>query len=505
MTGGIPPGGSRYVLGVDLGTSECKVCLVAEGGQVVRVARAGYVTHAPRPLWAEQDPREWAPAATAATRRLLAETGTAARSVVGMALTGAAHIGVLLDAYGAPVRRALLWNDQRSSREAAELEREHGEEILRRTYQAVSTTWTLPHLCWVRRNDPDAWARTRRVVLSKDFLAEWLVGSAATDPATALSSQLYDATAGRWSPELCAMAGVTPAMLPPVRPARARIGGLTAEAAERLGLLPGTPVVVGTLDSATELFAAGALAAGQCLVRLATAGGVQVVVREPRPNRKLLTYPHVVEPLWYCQAGTNACATSVRWGARLVTGEADVPFAAWDAWAADTPAGAGGLLFHPYLVGERAPQWDPELRASFVGASLDHGRGHFARAIYEGTAYSIRHAMSVLPGIDSSSGALAVVGGGTQSAVWVQILANVLGRPLVVAEGVDSAYGAALLGLAGLGLSDGTTGAAASVARWRSIAPQPECAAAYADRYPAYVRVAEALAPLYRQYWGGAD
>ena len=504
MTGSIPPGGTRYVLGVDLGTSECKVCLVTEAGEVMRAARAGYATRAPRPLWAEQDPGDWAPAATAATRRLLAETGIAARSVVGIALTSAAHIGVLLDAHGSPVRPAMLWNDQRSSREAAELEREHGEEILRRTYQAVSTTWTLPHLCWVRRNDPDAWARTRRVALSKDFLVEWLVGSPATDPATALSSQLYDASVGRWSPELCAMAGVSPEMLPPVRPARDRIGGLTAEAAERLGLPPGTPVVVGTLDSATELFAAGAVAEGQCLVRLATAGGVQVVIRGPRPNRKLITYPHVVEPLWYCQAGTNACVTSVRWGARLVTGEADVPFAAWDAWAAAAPVGAGGLLFHPYLVGERAPQWDPELRASFVGASLDHGRGHFARAIYEGTAYSIRHAMSVLPGIESSSGALAVVGGGTQSAVWVQILADVLGRPLVVAEGVDSAYGAGLLGLAGLGLSDGRAGAEATAARWRSIAPQPEGTAAYADRYPAYVRVAEALAPLYHQYWGGA-
>ena len=504
MTVELPPGGNRYVLGVDLGTSECKICLITEAGEVVRVTRERYTTHAPRPLWAEQDPRDWAPAATAATRRLVAQTGIAARSIIGMALTSAAHIGVLLDAHGRPVRPAILWNDQRSSREAAELEREHGEEILRKTYQAVSTTWTLPHLCWVRRNDPDAWARTRRVALSKDFLVEWLVGSPATDPATALSSQLYDASVGRWSPELCAMAGVSPEMLPPVRPARDRIGGLTAEAAERLGLPPGTPVVVGTLDSATELFAAGAVAEGQCLVRLATAGGVQVVIRGPRPNRKLITYPHVVEPLWYCQAGTNACATSVRWGARLVTGEADVPFAAWDAWAAAAPVGAGGLLFHPYLVGERAPQWDPELRASFVGASLDHGRGHFARAIYEGTAYSIRHAMSVLPGIESSSGPLAVVGGGTQSAVWVQILANVLGRPLVVAEGVDSAYGAALLGLAGLGLSDGRAGAAATAARRRSIAPQPDCTAAYADRYPAYVRVAEALAPLYHQYWRGA-
>lgn len=504
MTGVLPPGGNRYVLGVDLGTSECKVCLITEAAAVVRVTRERYATHAPKPLWAEQDPRDWAPAVTAATRRLVAETGVAARSIVGMALTSAAHIGVLLDAHGDPVRRAILWNDQRSNREAAKLESEHGDTILRQTYQAVSTTWTLPHLCWVRRNDPEAWARTRRVALSKDFLAEWLVGSAVTDPATALSSQLYDATEGRWSPELCAMAGVSPEMLPPVRPAREQIGGLTAEAAQRLGLLPGTPVVVGTLDSATELFAASALAPGQGLVRLATAGGVQVVVREPRPNRKLLTYPHVVAPLWYCQAGTNSCTSAVGWGARLVTGEADVPFETWDAWAADTPPGAGGLLFHPYLVGERAPQWDPELRASFVGASLDHGRGHFARAIYEGTAFSIRHAMSVLPELESSSGELAVVGGGTRSAVWVQILADVLGRTLVDAEIADSAYGAALLGLAGLGLADDTGMTAARVARRKCIVPQPELTVTYSNHYCAYVRVCEALAPLYHQYWAGA-
>jgi xylulokinase len=494
--------GLPFVLGIDLGTSECKVCLVTAEGDVVRVAREGYPTHSPGPAWAEQDPADWLRAVTAATRRLVAETGIRAQAIAGLALTSAAHIGVLLDAQGAPVRRALLWNDQRSSGEVAELEQAHGDEILRRTYQAVSTSWTLPHLIWVRRHDPEAWGRTRRVLLSKDYLAAWLTGCAVTDPATAVSSQLYDVTTGDWSPELCAMVGLPPGALPPIRAATARAGELTAEAADRLGLAAGTPVVVGTLDSATELLAASVLDPGQCMVRLATAGGVQCVVGEARPNRRLITYPHLVAPLWYCQAGTNSCASAVRWGTRLLAGQGEVSYATWDAWAAAIPAGAEGLLFHPYLTGERAPHWDPRLRASFVGASLEHGPAHFARAIYEGTSFSIRDAMSVLPAAGASEGPFVVVGGGVQSAVWVQILADVLGRALLVAEEADSACGAALLGLVGLGLADGIRSlAAARAGRGRRVVPHAERVRRYDELFPVYVQTHEQLASLYHRHW----
>jgi xylulokinase len=299
------------------------------------------------------------------------------------------------------------------------------------------------------------------------------------------------------------MVGLTMKALPPVLPATTPVGrGLTAEAAGALGLTAGTPVIVGTLDSATELLAAGVLAAGQGLVRLATAGGVECVIPEPRPSRKLITYPHPIRPLWYCQAGTNSCASAVRWGTRIVGGGGEVPFATWDAWAASTPVGAEGLLFHPYLAGERAPQWDPHLRASFLGATLQHGPGHFARAIYEGTAFSIRHAMSVLPTGDAGEAPLAVVGGGTRSALWVQILADVLDRPLVVAEEADSAGGAALLGLVGLGLAaDLGQLVAARTGRGRWIAPLAANAARYAEMFPVYVRAQAQIAPLYHDGW----
>jgi xylulokinase len=278
------PEAQDAVLGIDLGTSECKVCLVAADGAVVRTAREGYPTYSPHPSWAEQDPADWLQAVSRATRRLLAEGGVPPRAIAGLALTSAAHIGVLVDGEGTPVRRALLWNDQRSGGEVADLERDHGETILRQSLQAVSTSWTLSHLVWVRRHDPEAWARARRLLLSKDYLATWLTGEAATDPGTAVSSQLFDATASAWSPELCAMAEIAVEALPPVCPATTVVGGLTAEAAGDLGLRAGIPVVVGTLDSATELLAAGVLRPGQGLVRLATAGGVECVIREPRPG-----------------------------------------------------------------------------------------------------------------------------------------------------------------------------------------------------------------------------
>ena len=495
-----------YVLGVDLGTSACKVCLASPAGTVAGEARAEYPTHSPHPLWAEQDPEAWLPALAIATRQVLAQCGVAAAQVAGIALTSAAHIGVLLDARGTPVRPALLWNDQRSAAEVADLEREAGGEILRLTYQAVSTTWTLPHLLWVRRHEPDAWARARTLLLSKDYLVWQLTGEKVTDPATALSSQLYDVAAGAWSPALCDLAGISPAMLPEIRPPTAAAGRLTERAAEALQLAPGTPVVNGTLDSATELLAAGVCRPGQGMVRLATAGGVQMVVPGPTPHRQRITYPHPVAPFWYCQAGTNTCAAAVRWGADLLAGEGDLPFESWDALAASAPAGADGLLFHPYLAGERAPHWDSQLRGSFVGATLHYGRGHFARAIYEGTAFSIRQAMSALPESAAGTDPLVVAGGGARSALWMRILADVLARPLRVAAGADSAHGAALLGIAGLGLANAMDMAAPHTEP-SLVFPDATGVALYDRWFGAYVAVHEHLAPLYHDPdgpWGSS-
>lgn len=489
---------SLYVIGIDLGTSACKICLVDDKGRMAGEAQEGYPTHSPEPGWTEQNPADWKQAVLAATGRLLEQMRVSPSRVAGIALTSAAHIGVLLDAQGQPVRPAILWNDQRTVAEVADLEREAGDEILRATCQAVSTGWTLPHLLWVRRHDPGALNRARSVLLSKDYLLNWLTGESVTDPATAVSSQLYDVRTGTWSSRLCGLAGLDPDKLPRIAAASDRGGGLAAEAAGLLGLTAGTPVVIGTLDSATELLAAGLCEPGDSLVRLATAGGVERVVDGPTPDRHRITYPHAVSPFWYCQAGTSTCAAAVQWGMRLFADAGKGSYEEWDAGAARTPAGSEGLLFHPYLAGERAPHWDPFLRASFVGLSLSHTRGHLARAIYEGTAFSIRQAMAVLGDDSGSDRLLAVVGGGTKSSLWASILANVLGRPLRIVDDADSSYGAALIGLAGLGLSGSLRELTARRATTGHILqPDKSQQTLYTQAFAAYVRAHRQLAPFY--------
>jgi xylulokinase len=484
-----------FVIGFDLGTSGCKAVLVDGQGSIAGEARESYPTQSPHPGWAEQDPADWKRAATAAIRRLLQETGVPAASVAGIGLTSAAHIGVLADERGDPLRPAILWNDQRTVDEVADLEREAGDEILRLSLQAVSPGWTLPHLRWVRRHDPEAWSRLRALRLSKDWLLQWLTGEAVTDPATALSAQLTEARAGAWSPRLCGLAGLSPDRLPRIAEATATAGFLTAEAARDLGLTRQTAVVNGTLDSATELLAAGLAEPGDGLVRLATAGGVERVVGEPGPNRGRITYPHPVTPLWYCQAGTSTCAAAVQWGMKLF---GNPSYETWDSEAAETPPGAEGLLFHPYLAGERAPLWDPRVRGSFIGLSLRHGRGHLARALYEGASFSIRHAMCVLDDIPASGNPLAVVGGGARSALWTSVLADVLGRELRIVDGADSALGAALLGLAGLGLSANWLSLVKTrAAAGRLIRPDPERQSFYDQRFTAYVDAQSRLSPFY--------
>jgi xylulokinase len=443
---------SSCVLGVDLGTSSCKACVVRADGEVQGQARARYPTHSPHPGWSEQDPADWLTATAKAVAAAVRQARVPRERIAGLALTCAAHIGVLMDERDQPVRRAILWNDQRSTPQVRQLERKAGELILSQSQQAVSSGWTLAHLAWVRQTEPTNWRRLRRVLLSKDFLAFWLCGSRATDPATAVSAQLWDATRQRWSEELCGLIDLPMDALPDVCSATAIIGALQETAARALGLRPGTPVINGSLDTATELLACGITRPGQGMVRLATAGGVQVVVEGPSPHRRRITYPHALGSAWYCQAGTSTCAAAVQWAVERFGGGGRDPWPRWERLAASVPPGSDGVMFHPYLAGERAPYWSADLRGRFTGLSLGHGTGHLARAVYEGAALSIRDAMSVLADARLGRQALAVAGGGTRSAVWLSVLADVLGRPLRVVEGSDSAYGAAMLAMAGLKL-----------------------------------------------------
>lgn len=496
---GLPP----YVLGIDLGTSSCKVCAVDASGWHLGARSVSFPTLTPRPGWAEQDPKHWVPAVIKATRRLLSECPVPAERVGGIALSSAAHIPVLLDADGSSLRNAILWYDQRSLNEVEYLKSQRGEEIFRLSHNSVSPTWTLPQLLWIRRQEPEVWSKLRKVALSKDYLSNWLTGQWTTDPATALSSMLFDPHAGGWSRFLLDPLGVALEALPQVHSSTAQVGSLRAGASQELGIPAGVPVVNGTLDSAAETYGAGVVRPGDCLMRLATAGGVHLVLEKPRPHPGLITYPHPVSPLWYSQAGTNSCTSALQWVFRTVGTGRPGTFEEWDPGVATIPQGAEGLFFHPYLSGERCPYWDGRLRASFTGATFSHRPEHFVLAAYEGIAFSLRDALSVLDDLAPSRGTITVVGGGTAGKVWTRIVCDVLGTPLQVSRVTDSAYGAALLGLVGIGLySDVSQPLSRSNQDLEILSPDPERSRAYTVLFNRYREIQQKLQPIYHNLVG---
>ncbi|WP_413737290.1 xylulokinase [Sodalis sp. RH21] len=441
----------EFVLGLDLGTSSCKVCAVDLAGNALGAVDEEYATLTPRPGWAEQDPAQWLESLGRGCRKLFGQLGLNSHRALGVSVTSAAHIAVLLNHDGAVLRPAILWNDQRSQEKAKILAETSGEAIFDLAGNWPTTTWSLPHLLWVAENEPRLWQQVKYILLSKDYVAYKLTGKRISDPATAVSAMLYDANQRQWSGELCRLAGIDQTYLPELYPIGAEIGKLTSAGADLLGLSPATRVFNGTLDSTAETFAAGVRSQGDCVIRLASAGGIHGVSHPPRRHRKLISYPYVISPLWLSQAGTSSCASAVSWAARLF-GAAKPDFAAWSQLAGQSPAGSAGLMFHPYLMGERCPYWDARLRASFTGMGLHHDKCDFARAIYEGTAYSLLDACGALTQQDFALRQIKIVGGGGKSILWCQIVSDVFGRPVEYMPGADSSFGAALIGLVGLGV-----------------------------------------------------
>ena len=238
--------------------------------------------------------------------------------------------------------------------------------------------------------------------------------------------------------------------------------------------------------------------AGDCLLRLATAGGIHLVLEAPHPHPGLITYPHPVSPLWYSQAGTNSCTSALHWVFRTVGSSRPGTFQEWDASVEAVPQGAEGLFFHPYLSGERCPYWDGRLRASFTGATFSHRPEHFVRAAYEGTAFSLRDALGVLDDLGGRRGTITVVGGGTAGRLWTRIVCDVLGKTLQVSRVTDSAYGAALLGLVGIGLySDVSQPLAGSRQELEVVSPDPERARGYTAFFDRYREIQQKLQPVY--------
>ncbi|NLF10865.1 MAG: xylulokinase, partial [Anaerolineaceae bacterium] len=429
-----------YFLGIDTSTTATKALLVDAGGQVVSVASSEYTYETPRPLWAEQHPDLWWQGTVASVRQALAQAGIDPAEVKGVGLTGQMHGLVLLDEAGV-LRPAILWNDQRTAAECDEIRALVGRErLIQITGNDALTGFTAPKILWVKNHEPEIFHRVRHILLPKDYVRLRLTGTHATDKAGAAGTILFDLQRRDWSPEVVSALGIDPAWLPPTYEGPAVTGNLTGEAAEATGLRAGTPVVGGGGDQAAGAVGTGAVVEGVVSLSLGTSGVVFAAVDRPmvEPQGRLHAFCHALPDRWHLMGVMLSAAGSLRWYRDTVA-----PGAGFDALlapAADVAPGSEGLIFLPYLTGERTPHPDPLARGAFVGLTVRHTLPHMTRALLEGVALGLRDSFELmratgLAGISQ----VRVTGGGARSPLWCQILADVLGVELATVNTTEGA------------------------------------------------------------------
>ena len=459
----------RALVGLDVGTTGVKAIAISPLGEVLARAEEEYPLSIPRPGWAEQDPEDW----WRASERALEAVGAKDAAAVG--LTGQMHGLVLLDAADRVLRPAILWNDQRTAAECAEIEERIGlERLIELTGNRALTGFTAPKLLWVRRHEPDVWARVAHVLLPKDYVRLRLTGERAIDSAEASGTLLFDVAGRRWSDEVCAALEIPAEWLPPAHEST-EIGGAGDQQAGALGVGVDRP--------------------GPLSVVLGTSGVVFAALPEYRadPEARVHVFCHAVPATWEAMGVMLSAAGSLRWLRDAVGGD----YAELTAEAERWPAGTEGLTFLPYLQGERTPHADPSARAAFEGLSLRHDRGALVRAVLEGVAYGLRDSLELLRalGVEPESGRAS--GGGARSELWLRIVASVLDLPLeltAVEEG--SAYGAALLaGVAAGEWRDPAEAVAACVRVRATVEPDPAWRDAYDEGYLRF----RALYPMLRR------
>ena len=489
-----------YVLGIDISTTATKAMLVDRSGGVVGVASSSYVYESPRPLWTEQDPGLWWDGAIAAVRQVIADLGVSGSDVEAIGLTGQMHGSVLLDAQGAVVRPAILWNDQRTEAECIEIRRRIGpDRLIKVTGNDALTGFTAPKLLWVQLNEPENWARVRHVLLPKDYVRYRLTGDLAVDVADGSGTILFDLAARTWSPEILEALDIAPSLLPPTFEGPAVTGALTGDAADLTGLRPGTPVVAGGGDQSANAVGVGAVAAGVVALSLGTSGVIFATTAGPaiEAGGRVHSFCHAVPYRWHMMGVMLSAAGSLRW-----LRDALAPDSSFDdlvEGAATVPAGSDGLLFLPYLTGERTPHPDPLARGAFVGLTIRHDLRHVTRAVLEGVAFGLRDGLDLMVGAGLPAPTqIRASGGGVRSSLWRQILADVLEAEIATvptAEG--AAFGAALLAAVGAEWFATVEDACDKVVSASPVAHPSDEVAQYGQAHGRYRDLYPALAPTF--------
>lgn len=453
-----------FLLGIDVGTSGSKAVLIDADGVVRASVTHEYPLSHPKPLWAEQDPEHWWQATIQSIRDVMTKAGATADQIAALGLTGQMHGMVMLDREGNVLRPAILWNDQRTGPQCAAITEKVGaREILELTGNPVLPGFTAPKILWVKENEPDVYRLTAKVLLPKDYIRYRLTGDFFSDVSDASGTALFDVGRRQWSDAMIGAFDVPRAWLPEVTESPVPSAKISGDAAKLTGLRAGMPVVAGGGDQAAGAVGTGIVEEGIVSTTLGTSGVVFAASNRYRvePEGKLHAFCHAVPGQWHLMGVMLSAAGSFRWY-RDTLCQAEVktaaetgrdPYDLLTEAAAKVPPGCEGLLFLPYLTGERTPHPDPHARGSFFGLTLRHGCNHLTRSVLEGVTYGLRDSLELMRGLGIDVSQMRASGGGAKSRFWRQMLADVFRTEIVTVNAEEgAAYGAALLAGAGAGV-----------------------------------------------------
>ncbi len=487
----------QLFLGIDISTTGAKALLIDGDGEVAGSASTPLMLSTPRPLWSEQNPHDWWEGITRSIKAALGEAQAGGEDVVAVGLTGQMHGLVLLDEQGEVLRPAILWNDQRTGAQCDEIRSRLGRKrLIEITGNEALTGFTAPKLLWVAEHEPEVYARARHMLLPKDYVRYRLTGGYAMDKADGSGTLLFDLRKRDWSREVVEALDIPMEWLPPTYEGPQVTGEVSAEGAAATGLRAGTPVVAGVGDQAAGAVGMGAVAPGVVSVTLGTSGVVFAPTAEVliEPEGRLHAFCHALPGRWHLMGVMLSAAGSLQWYRDTLA--AGVGFDTLVAEAEEAPTGSGGLVFLPYLTGERTPYPDPLARGAWVGLTVRHRRAHVTRALLEGVAFGLKDSFGLLgeAGLEPVR-QVRVAGGGSRSRLWRQILSDVLGVELVtVATSEGGSYGAALLaGVAAGAWPDVEAACAATVKLGEVTMPDDRAEAVYERVYDCYRALYPAL------------
>lgn len=499
-----------YLLGIDIGTSACKAALFDRKGQVLAAANGEYPVYYPEEGWAEQNPEEWWSAVCEAVRQVIRKAGIQPEEIAGVGIDGQSWSAIAIDKGGKVLTNTPIWMDTRAQSICDRLNEEIGEEeIFRIAGNSLQPSYTTAKILWYKENLPEVYSKIYKILQSNSYIAFKLTGQISQDLSQGYGLHCFDMRTGQWDEEMCKKMGIPRDFLPEIVPSDRIIGTVTKKAAEESGLAEGTPVAAGGLDAACGTLGAGVIHSGETQEQGGQAGGMSICIEKYQADPRLILGFHVIPGKWLLQGGTTGGGGVMRWFERefadyerLMREQTGISsLDQLNEIAEKVKPGCDGLVFLPYMAGERSPIWNPYAKGVFYGLDFSKTKGHMVRACMEGVAFSLRHNLETAEEAGAKAEILRAMGGSANSLLWTQIKSDVTGKTMAVpASDTATTLGAALLAGVGTGFyKDYEEAVAETVKVTRKHQPDPEKKAVYDKNYETYLELYRSLSGLMKK------